>query len=270
MAYQFNVLPQTGTLTEPHRVRVQFLDPDGEVLFTADHDPPAPTTAWRPGETIAYQRLMYIPLCPYVGPTSITLGLYSPATGEPLPLVGERIGASGYLAATIALVPPERSSSFPTFQSGWHRAELASGRGWRWSTGEGVLAFLNPRQDSILYFEVAGRPDLFESPQRLDFLIDGRAIDSLLRREVHTASRRRASRGYLRDDGCAVLHLDGDVRGFRGLRSAPALGASARPCQPTDAPFPGSASRWRGEVRPVRSAHTISDTLTREWRLECS
>ncbi len=179
MAYQFNVLPRIGTLTGPHRVRVQFLDPDGEVLFSDDHDPPPPTTAWRPGETIAYQRRMYIPLRPYVGPTSITLGLYSPATGEFLPLAGERIGASGYLAATIDLVPPERSS-FLTFQSGWHQPEQASGRGWRWSTGEGVLAFLNPRQDSILYFEVAGRPDLFESPQRLDFLIDGRAVDSLL------------------------------------------------------------------------------------------
>ena len=179
MAYQFTVLPQIEGLTERPRVRVHFLDPEGEILFTDDHDPPPPTTAWRPGGTITYQRRVYIPLRPYVGPTSVTLGLYSAATGERLPLAGEQIGASGYLAAIIDLVPPHRSSS-PTFQSGWHQREHASGRGWRWSTGEGVRAFLNPRRGSMLYVEVVGRPHLFESPQRLDFVIGGRTVDSLL------------------------------------------------------------------------------------------
>ena len=51
MVYQFTAMPQIGTLTEPPRVLVQFVDPDGKVLFTDDHDPPVAATAWRPETT---------------------------------------------------------------------------------------------------------------------------------------------------------------------------------------------------------------------------
>ena len=179
MVYRFTALPQVGTLTEPPRVRVHFLDADGKVLFIDHHDPPVATTAWRPGETIAYRRLMYIPVRPYLGQTSIRLALSSPATGERLPLADERTGANGYVAATIDLTPPQRSS-FPTFQNGWHRLERARGREWRWTKGIAVMAFSNPRRDSVLYLDLAGRPDLFDSPQRVDFVIGGRTVDSLL------------------------------------------------------------------------------------------
>ena len=179
MVYRFTALPQIGTQTESPRVLVQFVDADGKVLFTDDHDPPLATTAWRPGETITYQRLMYIPVRPYVGQTSIRLALSSPATGERLPLADEQTGANGYVAASIELVPPQRSS-FPTFQNGWHRLERARGREWRWTKGVAVMAFSNPRQDSVLYVDLAGRPDLFDSPQRVDFVIGGRTVDSLL------------------------------------------------------------------------------------------
>ena len=207
MVYRFTVLPQIGSLTEPPRVLVQFLDPDGKVLFTDDHDPPVAATAWRPGETITYQRLMYIPVRPYVGQTSIRLALSSPATGERLPLADEQIGANGYVAASIDLVPPQRSS-FPTFQNGWHRLERDRGREWRWTKGVAVMAFSNPRQDSILYIDVAGRPDLFDSPQRVDFVIGGRTVDSLLletsRDTFHTVT---LNAGDLGDDDTTELTL---------------------------------------------------------------
>ena len=179
MVYRFTALPPFGTLTEPPRVLVQFVDPDGTVLFSDDHDPPVAATAWRPGETITYRRLMYIPVRPYVGQASIRLALMSPATGERLPLADEQMGAGGYVAASIDLVPPQRSN-FPTFQNGWHRLERARGREWRWTKGVAVMVFSNPRRDSVLYIDLAGRPDLFDSPQRVDFVIGGRTVDSLL------------------------------------------------------------------------------------------
>ena len=159
MVYRFTALPRVGTLTEPPRVLVHFLDRDGRVLFTDDHDPPVAATAWRPGETITYRRLMYIPVRPYVGQAWVRLALSLSATGERLPLADEQTGANGYVAATIDLAPPQRSS-FPTFQNCWHRLERARGREWRWTKGIAVMAFTNPRQDSILYVDLAGRPDL--------------------------------------------------------------------------------------------------------------
>ncbi len=207
MVYRFTALPQFGTPTEPPRVLVQFVDPDGKVLFSDDHDPPVAATDWRPGETITYRRLMYIPVRPYVGRTSIRLALSSAATGERLPLADEQMGANGYVAASIDLVPPRRSS-FPTFQGGWHRLERARGREWRWTKGVAVMAFSNPRRDSVLYVDLAGRPDLFDSPQRVDFVIGGRTVDSLLlensRDTFHTVT---LNAGDFGDDDTTELAL---------------------------------------------------------------
>ena len=207
MVYRFTALPRIGTQTEPPRVLVQFVDPDGKVLFSDDHDPPVAATAWRAGETITYQRLMYIPVRPYVGQTSIRLALLSPATGDRLPLADEQMGASGYVAASIGLVPPQRSS-FRTFQNGWHRLERARGREWRWTKGVAVMAFSNPRRGSVLYVDLAGRPDLFDSPQRVDFVIGGRTVDSLLletsRDTFHTVT---LNAGDLGDDDTTELTL---------------------------------------------------------------
>ena len=71
MTYRFTASPEIGTLTEPYRVSVQFLDADGELMFIDDHDPPVATTDWRPGETVTYERRMFIPMYPYVGNASI-------------------------------------------------------------------------------------------------------------------------------------------------------------------------------------------------------
>ena len=75
-----------------------------------------------------------------------------------------------------ALVPPPES--ILNFQDGWHQREGDGDREWRWSAGDAIIAFRNPRQDSILYVELDGRPDLFDSPQRVDLVVGERTIDS--------------------------------------------------------------------------------------------
>ena len=179
MTYRFTASPQISTVTEPHRVFVHFLDADGEILFTDDHDPPVATTDWRQGEIVTYARRMIIPMYPYLGDASIVVGLHSPVTGDRLSLAGDQISRNAYLVATVELAP-QHESSFLMFQDGWHPPEVDGGRRWQWTSGEATLAFRNPRQDSLLYLELDGRADLFESPQRVDLTIGDRTIDSLL------------------------------------------------------------------------------------------
>ncbi len=176
MTYRFTASPEIGTLTEPYRVSVQFLDADGELMFIDDHDPPVATTDWRPGETVTYERRMFIPMYPYVGNASIALGLYSPVTGDRVALAGDHIGQGAYAVATIELAPPPKSILM--FQDGWHQRERDGDREWQWTAGEAIITFRNPRQDSILYFELDGRPDLFESPPRVELVVGDRTIDS--------------------------------------------------------------------------------------------
>ncbi len=179
MTYRFTAAPEISTVTEPYRVFVHFLDTDGEILFTDDHDPPVATTDWRPGDIVTYERRMVIPMYPYVGDASIVLGLYSPGTSDRLSLAGDQISRNAYLVSTIELAP-QRESSFLMFQDGWHPPEVDGGRQWQWTAAEATLAFRNPRQDSTFYVELDGRPDLFESPQRVDLTIGERTIDSFL------------------------------------------------------------------------------------------
>src|SRR6476619_2497311 len=41
-------------------VFVHVLDPTGEQLWTDDHLPPTPTSAWKPGQTIEYTRTIFV------------------------------------------------------------------------------------------------------------------------------------------------------------------------------------------------------------------
>lgn len=179
MRYQFAASSGITALTEPYRVFVHFLDADGDLMFTDDHDPPVATTDWQPGETVTYTRVMPIPNYPYVGAASIALGLYSPVTGDRVALEGDHIGQAAYEVATIELAPP-RESNPPMFQDGWHSPEFGGDREWRWTTDEAVIAFRNPRLDSTLYVELDGPTHLSESPQRVDLVIGNRTIDSFV------------------------------------------------------------------------------------------
>ena len=209
MTYRFTPSPEIGNLTEPYRVFVHFLDADGELMFADDHDPPVATTDWHPGETVTYERRMFIPVYPYVGDVSIALGLFLPGTGDRVALAGDHIGRGAYVVAALELAPPP--DSILDLQDGWHQRERGGEREWRWSAGDATLAFQNPRQDSILYLELDGRQDLFDSPQRVELVVGERTIDSFFVEAsgitFHTAEIRAADLG---DDDLTELtiHVD--------------------------------------------------------------
>lgn len=176
MTYQFAVLPGFVGVSESYQVFVDFLDANERVMFSDHHMPPVATTDWKPGETVSYQRLIFVPIYPYVGDASVTLRLASPLAEDSVGLVGEHLGEGRYRVATVRLAPPPKS--IPMFQAGWHQRERDGYEEWRWSASEATIAFENPRQDSVVYLELEGRPMLFESPQRVDLVVGGRTIDS--------------------------------------------------------------------------------------------
>lgn len=181
LRFRFDVAPgiEAG-LAENYRVFVHFLDDRGDLLWTEDHDPAVPTSAWQPGQSIEYERRVKIPMYPYIGESVIATGLYAPVDGTRIPLAGTDLGQTAYRVASIRL-DPQHESSFVTYAEGWHPDEF-SGDGrlrWRWTTGRSVLSFRNPERDARLILELDGRPDLFESPQRLSLAVGDRLLREL-------------------------------------------------------------------------------------------
>ena len=78
-----------------------------------------------------------------------------------------------------ASIPHE--SSFLIYGNGWHGVEFQSnGQAFgRWTTGHSVVSFQNPRGDARLMLEVAGRPDLFETPQQFSLWIGEQMLENL-------------------------------------------------------------------------------------------
>src|SRR5262249_284480 len=88
MTYRFVVAPD-ARFDEDYRVMVHVVDTDEEMLWADDHNPPTPTREWKPGQTIEYTRTIFVPVYPYVGESSIQIGLYSLTTQKRLTLSGE-------------------------------------------------------------------------------------------------------------------------------------------------------------------------------------
>ena len=179
MTLRFDVSPTAPPLAKDYRVMVHFLFDNGELMRAYDHDPPTPTRLWGPGRSVTYTRRLFVPQYPYVGAVPIVVGLYSAASGERLRLSGDDVGQRAYKVATLML-EPQAPSSFLVFKEGWYRAEYstASHIEWRWTGPEASLAFRNPRRHSILYLQLDGRPDLFETPQQVSLAIGDRIIQS--------------------------------------------------------------------------------------------
>jgi hypothetical protein len=180
MTYRFVVAPSLPTLTDDYWVFVHFLDGDRELMWTDDHEPPTPTRQWKAGSTIEYARTMFIPKFPYVGQTTVEIGLFSPKSGDRLPLAGQTVGQRSYRVAAFDM-RLETDPLVVVFNDGWYETEVATDAGveWQWSKKDATLRFRNPKRGVRLYLQ-ADQPivDAFTEPQRVEARIGPTVIDS--------------------------------------------------------------------------------------------
>ena len=146
ITYKF-VVANDAKFDENYRVMLHVVDADDELMWTDDHDPPMPTTEWKPGQTVEYTRTVFVPIYPYVGEAGLQIGLYSPKTQTRLTLDGEDAGQRAYKAAKLQL-QPQSENVFTVFKDGWHPAEVAEHNPsveWQWTKKQATLAFKNPK-----------------------------------------------------------------------------------------------------------------------------
>ena len=174
------VAPSAPAVTEDDTVFVHFLDTDGELMWTDDHQPPVPTTHWKPGQTIEYSRTMFVPKFPYTGETTVELGVYSPGSGARVPLAGETKGQRQYRVAKFTL-HQQTDNLYVVFKDGWNETEVAqeqTGLEWQWSKKMATLAFRNPMRDVVLYLQCDQPVHELGEPQRVELRIGDTSIDS--------------------------------------------------------------------------------------------
>lgn len=179
MTYRFVVAPQAPPFTQDYWVFVHFLDADGELMWTDDHQPPTPTRQWKPGTTVEYSRTMFIPKFPYTGETRVEVGLFARDSNDRLPLAGDDQGMRSYRVATFNL-RVQSDNVFVVFNNGWHETEVAeeaSGLEWQWSRREGTLSFRNPKRDATLFLQLDQPVKALPQPQQVELRLGPAVID---------------------------------------------------------------------------------------------
>ena len=180
MTYRFAVAADAPAFTEDYWVFVHFLDADGELMWTDDHEPATPTRQWRPGSTVEYVRTMFIPKFPYAGQTRVEIGVFSPTTGDRVPLAGDTAGQRSYQVATFDM-RLQSDNLFVVFRDGWHETEVGSegsGLEWQWSRKDATLSFRNPRRDVQVYLQLDQPAAALPDPQRVEVRTGSAVVDS--------------------------------------------------------------------------------------------
>ena len=177
LTYRFQVAPDAH-FDKSYWVFVHVLDAEGEQMWTDDHLPPTPTTAWQPGQTIEYTRTVFVPNYPYIGEATVRLGLYDQATGQRLPLKAQEASRREYVVAKFQVLPSSDNIALLN-KSGWYQAEIDPKNPvtqWQWTHKSSTIEFNNPKKDGTLYLLYDARPDQFSTPQQVTLGIGGQTI----------------------------------------------------------------------------------------------
>lgn len=193
VTYKF-VVASDAKFNGDYRVFVHFLNADDEQMWTDDHEPPRPTSTWKPGETIQYTRTVFVPVYPYIGKATVRMGLYNTKDGHRLTLSGGDAQQKAYAVGTLELLP-QSENVFLIFKDGWHAAEVAQDNGaveWQWSKKAGTIAFRNPKRDVTFYLNVDGKPPYLPQPQQVTVRIGEQVVDQFTLDSAESIIRKTA------------------------------------------------------------------------------
>jgi len=180
MTYRFAVAPDAPPFAEDYWVFAHFIDADGELMWTDDHQPPTPTRQWKPGAAVEYNRTMFVPKFPYVGETRIEVGLYARSSGDRVPLAGPTDGQRAYQLASFTM-RLQSDNIFVVFRDGWHETEVGeegSGLEWQWSRKDATLSFRNPKRDILFYLEADQPVMALAEPRQVELRLGTEVVDS--------------------------------------------------------------------------------------------
>ena len=179
ITYKF-VVADGATFDQDYRVFAHVKDSDGERIWDDDHNPPIPTSQWKPGQTVEYTRTIFVPVFPYIGDATLEIGLHS-TTGEEkrLTMNGENVGQHAYRVARLEL-QPQTENLYSVFKEGWNMVESAQQNSlveWQWTKNDAALAFKNPKKYATLYLDLDSPGSPFDA-QQVQIILGGQVVDT--------------------------------------------------------------------------------------------
>jgi hypothetical protein len=179
ITYKFDVAPGAA-IDRDYLVFMHVIGPDGEKLWQDDHAPAVPTSQWKPGQTVQYDRMVFVPNYPYIGDAHIRVGLYEPSSGTRLAMSGTDAGRKEYVVGKLNLLP-QSDNVYLIPREGWHPAEVDANNPlneWQWTTRRATLSFRNPKRDATFYLQSDARIDLFNPPQQVTLTVAGQPLST--------------------------------------------------------------------------------------------
>jgi hypothetical protein len=226
ITYKF-VVASDAHFADDYRVFVHVLDTDEARMWDDDHNPPIPTTQWKPGRTIEYRRTIFVPIFPYVGEATIQIGLHSTRDQKRQPLAGEDAGQRAYKVGRLQLLP-QTENLFTVFKDGWHPAEVTADSAsteWQWTRKEATLAFKNPKKDAVFYLELDSPSPGLHGDQQVQVTIGGQIVDQFTVKPTERLLRRiKLPAAQMGTADIAELHITVDKTFF----PAQVAGASSK------------------------------------------
>jgi len=177
LTYKFVVAPN-ASFDRDYWVFVHVLDPEGEQMWTDDHQPPTPTSKWKAGETVEYTRTIFAPNYPYIGEAVVRLGMYDPGTNRRLVLNAPEASRREYVVSRFQILASSENI-WLIYKDGWHAAEVDARNPqneWQWTKKTATVSFRNPRKDATLYLQYDARVDLFNPPQQVALKIGDQIV----------------------------------------------------------------------------------------------
>jgi hypothetical protein len=210
ITYKF-VVANDAHFDQNYRVMAHIVDADEQMMWDDDHEPPVPTSQWKPGQTIEYTRTVFIRIYPYVGEAAIHVGLY--AGQKRLPLAGEDVGQRAYKVARLQL-QPQTENVYAVYKAGWNNGETAAQNAmveWTWTKKDATLDFKNPKKDCVFYLDVDHPGTVFQESQRVEVKLGGQPVEEFtLNPKDHALKKIRLTAAQLGTDDTAELQISVD------------------------------------------------------------
>ena len=165
---------------ENYRVMVHFLDADDELMWTDDHQPPVPTTQWKPGQTIEYTRTMFVPIYPLRRQGQRARRALLAEDAKRLPLAGadhRHSRVHGRVAAAAAALRERVPAVQGRLAPGRRRPQRNSAVEWQWTKKTATISFRNPKKPSIFYLHATTAPT--SSRRRWQLKVNGQQVETI-------------------------------------------------------------------------------------------